>query len=201
MKTILFFILLSISISSLCQNTLLNENVLFLGEKHFDHPISIEIKPDIGNNDECQYYKGNGFKQPHLLLIEKAVFDSLNNYSELTIFNKDCYLYKWYFFPDFVREYIIPYMDTTSVLYQRINGSYSNWFVHPFMNLVNNSSKSDYGTFYTRNVAHHCFLIVLMNAKIYNEYLSHLSGNDSYYSGTCEENGIYYKVAVPIPEK
>lgn len=202
MKTIpILTIALSFSISSLCQTTLLNENVIVLGEKQFNHPISIEIRRDFISIDSCQFFDGKVFKQPFLLLIEEDFFYSLKDYSELTIFNKDCFLYNWHFFPDFVRTYIIPFMDTTTELYQRVCSTYPDWVTNPFKNIVNNRTKYDYGTFYSREVEHHNFLIVLMSAKIYNEHLSDLSGNESYFSESCEENGIYYKVAIPIPEK
>ena len=200
--------LLLINLSSLCQSTMLNENVIILGEKFFNNPVSIMMKVDIGNGESCQSFDGKDFKQPPFLLVEKAFFDTLNNYSELTVFNKDCFLYRWYSFPSFVRDYVIPYMDTTSVLYQRVNKTYPNWYIDTFGDMggiVRHQTKIDYSTLYYTEVTHHNFLIVLMSAKIYNIYLHSLGmdniykgAKNTYYEGTCEENGIYYKVAIPI---
>ena len=209
MKKIPTLVILSlISLSSQCQNTMLNENVIILGEKYFNSPISIEIKMEIGNSCSCQTFDGKDFKHPYVLLIEKANLDTLKDYSALTIFNKDCFLFDWLLFPTFVRDYVIPYMDTTTVLFQRVNKTYPNWYIDTFHDrggIIKRQTKTDHGTFYTREVSHHNFLIVLMNAKIYNEYLSHISidhaypgAKDTYYEGECEENGIYYKVAIPI---
>ncbi len=209
MKKIPTLVILSlISLSSQCQNTMLNENVIILGEKYFNSPISIEIKMEIGNSCSCQTFDGKDFKNPYVLLIEKANLDTLKDYSVLTIFNKDCFLYDWLHFPTFVRDYVIPYIDTTTVLFQRVNKTYPNWYIDTFHDrggIIKRQTKTDHGTFYTREVSHHNFLIVLMNAKTYNEYLSHISidlaypgAKGTYYEGKCEENGIYYKVAIPI---
>ena len=207
-KIPILVLLLLISLSSLCQSSMLNENVIILGEKYFNNPVSIMMKVDVGNGDSCQSFDGKDFKQPPYLLVEKAFFDTLNNYSELTIFNKNCFLYRWFSFPSFVRDYVIPYIDTTSVLYQRVNKTYPNWYIDTFGDMggiVRHQTKIDHGSFYATEVVHHNFLIVLMNAKTFNEYLSslaienvHKGAKNTYYEGTCEENGIYYKVAIPI---
>lgn len=207
-KISIFAILTFLVLSALCQNTMINENVIILGEKYFNNPVSIMMKVDIGNGDSCQSFDGKDFKQPPFLLVEKAYFDTLNNYSELTVFNKDCFLYRWFSFPSFVRNYVIPYMDTTSVLYQRVYKTYPNCYIDTFGDMggiVRHQTTIDYGTLFATEVTHHNFLIVLMSAKIYNTYL-HSLGTDNvykgakntYYEGMCEENGLYYKVAIPI---
>lgn len=201
MKTaLLSLIFLALCFPVFCQNTLLNDNVIILGEKHFEEPISIELLKGKRAVDSCHTQCDN-YNDPHLLLIEKKCFDTLKDYSELSVFNPNCYLYIWYFFPRLVRDNIIPYMDKNSEIYQRVNETYPNLWVTHYDGVDTNSKQLDFETFYYRTVSHNHFLIVLMNAKTFNEYLSHISPPKSYYKDTYEENGIYFKVAIPIPEK
>ena len=189
-----------IYLSSLGQIAISNQNVVVLEEKFFINPVSVELKNNI-NSEDSSFSSENVNSAPHLLLLEQDCFDTLKTCSDFNVFNKDCFLFVWYFTPKLVRQYILPYIDTKSEIYRRLNDTYPNIVTQPFYNIVTNKSKCDHGTFYSRNISHHNFLIILMNAKVYNDYLSTLCSNESYYKDAYEENGIYFKLAIPIPEK
>lgn len=198
MRTFFTTLILSISFFYVWgQNTLLNENVIILGVKKFDNPISIELRKDARTTDSCGTCCAN-YNEPNLLLMEKTYLDTIEDYTKLSVFNQNCYEYTWFFFPRLVQDYILPYMDKTTELYEKVKESYPNLIVHPFEHPVRD--KIDKDLFYCREVVPHDFLIVLMNAKTYNEYRLDISPPISFFKGTFEENGIYFKVAIPLSE-
>lgn len=200
MKT--FFIIPVLITSVFCtfgQNTFLDDKVILLGEKKFEDPISITITESARKIDSC-HINCNNYNTPFALLLEKKCLDSIQDYCELSVFNSYCYLFEWWFFASLVTDYIVPFIDTTSSLSQRLTEAYPKPWRYPYERGVI-ANEIDYGLYKYKELVPCTYLIVLMNATTYNEYLSTISPLRSFYEGTLEENGIYFKVAIPLPEE
>ncbi|MCQ2292345.1 MAG: hypothetical protein MJZ39_04205 [Bacteroidales bacterium] len=199
MKSIpLILMITTFSLSSFCQCFSPNINVIVLGEKKMENPIVISINENARKIDSC-HINCNCYNYPLMMLLEKKNFDLIKDYTELSVFDQSCYFYNPSFFGSLVHDYIIPYMDTDSELYQRLRNAYPRAWIYPYDKPV--LSVVDHGTYRYAEILPHNFMIVLMNARTYNEYLSTISPVSSYYEGTFEENGIYFKVAIPLPEE
>lgn len=191
----LFFLMTQISIA-LAQDSLAkytNCEVVNLGIVTFKHPILFSIDDqhkDIINREEDFAY----------LLTEKSYFDTiLNEKTASYTFDPHCFVY-YYFFPGLIRDQILPNIKQDSC-YRLLSELYPNRAIFPYYNLTKNLE-----TFYVNNFEyweypHHKFVIILVNAKTYNEYEATVSPTRYKCKYGLKENGIYYKIAIPIPDE
>lgn len=198
---ILLFITSFIYLNAQNKDTVINNtNVIILGVKYFDDPVVFwpsESKHTLWITDSSGFLK-HGIELS--AFTERSNLDSLKyntNNIQYAVFNPDYYLYLEFIFSGFVKDYIIPYI-TCSEYISILNESYPKYCSNSLCDLVQNGEWEYDRNYQFVRLNYHKFLILLVSASLYNQYMLGTNPPKCRFCGDNVEQGLYFKIAIPI---
>lgn len=173
-------------------NIIANKDIVLLGIKTIENPLLINLD---SNTKKLMFESKNILQYFNSVLIEypKNTEVSVLDFSFLQ--SSDYYLFHSFLFPSFIREFILPNIDTTQEFYI-LENSYPNYF-NRFWSIENNLKwKKSYYRY--AQIPHKFFLIVLISNNLLSEYIKTISVDPiipiKYYLNSV----TYYKLAIPV---
>lgn len=171
------------------------EKIVLLKVKHFQNPVlifvdSCYVNQIIGYNDYLLHPLGLIVDVPenHSDSIQVAIDSCINDY----------YYFHRFFFPTFIRNIVLPNIDTTSY-FQLLDNTFPTYAANPFYRLTQNLKWQQGGGYEYAKINHSDFLVILISYELLLEYRKSLSIDpDTFQVKDCPNQITYYKLAIPI---
>lgn len=169
------------------------KSIIMLGVKHFENPFIIIFDSYTANQ---LIGEENILLHPHSMVLEYPNdIDSLISNPSI-LFSTKHYLYYFSLFPSFIREFVLPNLDSTFE-FHILERSYPNYF-NRFWSMENNLKWEKSHSLRYAKSPHKDFLIILVSSNLLYEHVKTIS-TDPVVPIMHHPNHItYYKMAIPI---